>query len=212
MVLGSEQLSPSLKLAGMIAPVAIYFVLLGLLNSRRRPQLLSARRDFALLVLAMSPLFAFPALAWIGFSSLHVLALGAVIATAIAVLSPRGHGWVIYNISRAQACRAIERALRVLDLPYSRTADGFELSDGSVLEVNSFALLRNVSIRLRSGSEKLAADVETELERTVSGIRAEASPMAVAMLLVASGMLVAPLALMAHRAGEIVRLLTDLLP
>ncbi len=49
------------------------------------------------------------------------------------------------------------------------------------------------------------------LELSLQTVSAETSPSAVALLLVATAMLLAPLTLMANHAGEIVRILTDLL-
>lgn len=41
-MIGSEQLSLSVQAAVVLTPVAVYFLLLGLLNSQPRPQLISA--------------------------------------------------------------------------------------------------------------------------------------------------------------------------
>ncbi|MGB2822184.1 MAG: hypothetical protein WBF17_14465, partial [Phycisphaerae bacterium] len=59
-------LGVSLRIATVVVPVALYFLVLGLLNSRPRPQLLRGRRDFALLIVALSPLFVLPVLHWAG--------------------------------------------------------------------------------------------------------------------------------------------------
>ena len=37
----------SMRIVTVVMPVAVYFLILGLLNSRRHPQLLTGRRDFA---------------------------------------------------------------------------------------------------------------------------------------------------------------------
>ena len=61
MILGSADLGSTVRVATVVVPVAVYFLILGLLNSRRRPQMLSGRLDFALMITALSPLFLVPA-------------------------------------------------------------------------------------------------------------------------------------------------------
>jgi len=213
MVLGSEYLGPSLRIATVVVPVAIYFLVLGLLNSRQHPQLLSGRRDFALMIASLCPLFMVPALEFAGCSPLALAAVAAVLGGAIAVLAPRGANWVIYNLPSSQAKTAVAQTLQAMGLEFSRCEGGFDLArQGAFVHLSGFSLLRNVSIRLGGGGEDLARRFEAELSRTLSGLSAETSPMAVALLLVATAMLVAPLTLVAHRVPEIVRILTDLLP
>ena len=95
---------------------------------------------------------------------------------------------------------------------FTPTRHGFEIPAGGSVDLSAFRMLRNVTVRLRGGDEMLARRFEAGLERELSAVRVEAAPMAVAMLLVAVAMMVTPLTLVAHRADEIVRLLTDLLP
>jgi len=211
-MLGSEYLDIWARVATVVVPVAIYFLVLGLLNSRRHPQLLTGRRDFALLIAALSPLFALPALSLIGVSLPSVVGVVAAVAAGILLLAPKGGSWVVYNIPPDQARRAIDSALDQAGMPHSPAGRGFRLHGGNgFVQVSDFPLLRNVSIRLRGADEQLARRFEERLGRIVAGLEAETSPMAVALLLVATAMLVAPLSMVAHRAGEIVRLLTDLL-
>ena len=53
-MLGLEQYGLPLQVAAVVIPAAVYFLLLGLLNSQRTPQLLRSRTDFILLILAFS--------------------------------------------------------------------------------------------------------------------------------------------------------------
>jgi len=212
-MLGSEQLTAGVRIATAVVPIGMYFLILGLLNTRRRPQLLTGRRDFILLIAALGPLFILPVLVYFAAPPGPVLLGVAVLCAGIWALAPRGRTWVIYNISEAEAGRSVERALTTLRLEFRRRENGFDLVHrGATLQIGSFTLLRNVSLRLRGGGDRLARQFERELSRAISDVRVEAGPMAVAMLLVAAAMLVVPLTLVAHRAGEIVRLLTDLLP
>jgi asparagine N-glycosylation enzyme membrane subunit Stt3 len=182
------ELSVSLRIATVVVPVALYFLILGLLNSRRRPQLLRGRRDFALLIVALSPLFVLPVLHWSGGS------------------------WVIYNVTPSQAVRAVGDALRAAGLDSSGRDGAFDLTGrAATVQVSPFPLLRNVSIRMTGTDRRASGRFEAALARQLGGISAETTPMAMALLLVAAAMLVAPLAMVAPRAGEIVRILTGML-
>jgi len=214
MVLGVEQLSITIRIATVVVPVAVYFLILGLLNSRRHPQLLSGRQDFAVLLVAMSPLVVLPVLSIVGPSLPAVLCIVGALAAGIFLLAPRTGNWVIYNIPADGALRAVEQALRSLGMKAHQQQDGLIRipQEDATIQIGGFRLLRNVSIRLRGGSDGLADRFDKALASVLGGVRAETSPTAVALLLVATAMLVAPLALMARHAPEIVRLLTDLLP
>jgi len=92
MILSTGQLSASLRVAAVVVPVAVYFLVLGLLNSRRHPQLLRARRDFLLLIAALCPLFVLPVLEWSAgsWAAPAVLAAAAGGAGGCDGSSPRG--------------------------------------------------------------------------------------------------------------------------
>ena len=211
MVLASEQLDVSLRIAAVTAPVAIYFLVLGLLNSRRTPQVLTGRQDFILMIAALLPAILLPGLEWAGLSLGWSVGVTAVLVAAIALVAPRGPNWVVYNLPLDQARDAVAETLRAMDLSFTRTEEGFSIDQPAAkVRLGGFALLRNVSIRLE-GDHDLARRFETQFARTLGASSAQTTPMAMALLLVATGMLVTPLALLAHRVPEIVRILTDLL-
>jgi hypothetical protein len=84
---------------------------------------------------------------------------------------------------------------------------------GASIHVNHFALLRNVSVRIEDATAQQARAIESQLHRDICRLEPEPHSMAVAMLLVATGMLVAPMTFMAHHGvPRLVRLLTDLMP
>jgi len=206
------ELSVSLRIATVVVPVALYFLILGLLNSRRRPQLLRGRRDFALLIVALCPLFVLPVLHWSGGSWLALAAAGAAAGGVFALLSPPADSWVVYNVTPAQAVQAVGDALRAAGLDFSGRDGAFDLTGGAAtVQVSPFPLLRNVSIRMTGADRRASGRFEAALARQLGGISAETTPMAMALLLVAAAMLVAPLAMVAPRAGEIVRILTGML-
>lgn len=212
MTLGMENAGLSMRFATVVAPVAVYFLILGLLNSRRHPQVLTGRRDFALLVLALSPLLALPIINYLDSTFSAVVAMAAALGAAIWLLAPRGKTWVIYNMSIRESRRAVEAALDDIGEAFSQ--DGATLRLGrsdATIQFSQFPLLRNMTVRLIDGSEDLSRRFEEGLSRRVAAVTAQTSPMAVALLLVATAMIIVPLAMVAQRAPQIVRLLTDLL-
>lgn len=209
MLIGSNIIGP-MEIAAVVAPVAIYFLVLGLLNSRPHPQLLSGRMDFAILTVALSPLLLLPLTGWLGVSAGALAAVACVLGGAALLLAPRGRNWVVYNVHASEARSAVAGALRKLGLEF-RDAEGGYAMDGASVKVGAFAPLRNATIRLLGGDRKLARRFEKALGEVLRSYEVQTSPMAVSLLLVATAMLVAPLALMAHRVPDIVRLLTDLI-
>lgn len=200
------------EVAAVVAPVALYFLVLGLVNSRPNPQLLSGRLDFAILTIAICPLFVLPLLGYFGVSALSLAATAAILAVGAAVLAPRGRMWVIYNMQAEQARRAVASALRRMGVAFEARPDGCALPDIQArVQVGGFSPLRNVTIRLHGADKALAGRFEQALGQVLRSHEAQTSPMAVSLLLIATAMLVAPLAMMAHRVPEVVRLLTGLL-
>jgi len=211
-MLGLEQMTFQLRLAAMVLPVAVYFLLLGLLNSRRHPQMLTARQDFVLLMAAMSPVLLVPALGMLQGVLAAIVVAAVVVALGAMILTDRRRGeWVIYNLPQDQARRVIDRTLARLGIDSREIPTGLELtSEKASLEIRPFPLLRNVSIRVRGGNSDLAARLGNEIGRSLCGVQSQTTPMAMGLLIVATGMMVAPLAMVVHRAPELVRLITDL--
>jgi len=212
MILSTVQSGVPLQIAAVVAPVSLYFLVLGLLNTRSRPQMLRARLDFAMLVVALSPLVVCPLLAWAGQSCLAVAAAGAVGVAAVWLLSPARANWVIYNITPAEADDAVGEALRRGGLTFQRRrGERLFILPGGQVELGSFPLLRNVTVRMTGCDWRTVHIFEQALAGRMELLSAQTTPMAMAMLLVATTMLVAPLAMVAPRAVEIVRILTGLL-
>ena len=199
------------SLITVVMAVAVYFLILGLLNSRKTPQLLTGPED-SLLLIGSVCLLAVPLLlgrlGTVGL--LAAVGLTATGAITYLVLS-RPRVWVVYNLRAALADAFVEDVLSSMGRSFSRNGHQFVLFDGTRIEVSCFALLRSVSIRMYGGDEGLRRQFGQLLIKATAKFTAETSPSAMALLLVATAMLIAPLMLAAHRAGEIVRLLSDLL-
>ncbi|MDY7011698.1 MAG: hypothetical protein SVV80_13255 [Planctomycetota bacterium] len=213
-MLGSEQMSLAVQVAAIVAPVAIYFLLLGLLNSQPNPQMLSARSDFILLNAAFAPVFCVPVLNYFGASVWTApVVIGAMLILALVLAPRRASNWVVYNITLPVALRAAERAL-------STMGESFERRDRSlllkrkylVLKFSSMPLLRNVSISVEGNdATDFGKKFEGLLAAQLAGVSTVATPMAVTFLLIATTMLITPVGLLADRMPEMVRIITDLI-
>jgi nitrate reductase NapE component len=197
----------------VVIPAAVYFMLLGLVNSRPNPQLVSGRTDFIVLNAAFFPLAAICVLNVLGASVWMLLAVAGALAAAVALTAPARTGnWVIYNVALPEALRAAERALRGMGEPFDRQGRRLVLRNRNLaLRFSSVPLLRNVAISTDGDVLKqVCRDFEYAFGAQLAGIRAAPTTMAVTFLLLASALLVAPLGLLANRMPEMVRLLTDL--
>jgi len=204
-------MSFGVRITAVVVPVAVYFLVLGLLNSRRHPQLLSGRQDFSLLMSALGPIFVLLVVNYTGVSLWSVLGSTAAVAAAVALLAPRRRCWVIYNMPSDEAVDMITKVLRTAGLDPRRIGAGLRIRDDAFIEVGGFGFLRNVSVRLHGGDEDLAGRIGTGLSKHLKSVSAETSPAATAMLLVATAMLVLPLTFAAQHVPEMVRILTDLI-
>ena len=212
-MIASDYFGTQMHLATVVAPVAAYFLILGLLNSRKHPQLITGRQDIVLLAVALSPALILPLADCLGGAALAMLA-AALAALAVGALArgTSGGSYVVYNLTHKQAQQALERALSRMGIRSDCQGRRINLPDhDAYLEVSSFALLRNVSIRMRQGNPQLCRRLAAQLGDVLGGIEAQTSSMAVGLLIVATALLLTPLVTVVHRAPEIVRILTDLL-
>ena len=213
-MLGSEQMSLAIQVAAVVAPVAIYFLLLGLLNSQPNPQMLSARSDFILLNAAFAPVFCVPVLNYFGMSAWATPAvIGMMLAGAVLLAPRRASNWVVYNITLPAALRAAERALTAMGESFDRRDRSLLLRGKNFsLKFSAMPLLRNVSISVEGAdTTDFGKKFESLLVAQLTGIPAVATPMAVTFLLIATAMLITPLGLLADRMPEMVRIITDLI-
>ena len=196
-------MSIAVHIALVTVPVAAYFLVLGLLNSRSTPRLLTARQDFALLVGSLAPLLMLPAQRLVGSNPWGWIGiLGGGIAFAV-LLAPRPGRWVVYNISPRQA-------RRLLDTSIERALPSQPAGWEQRVRIRDFALLRNVTIEVDGLDPSAQQALHRALGEQLEATEALPHPMAAAMLLVAVFMLCAPLAMVAREAPQIVRLITSL--
>jgi hypothetical protein len=208
---GSEQMVIPFRMALIVIPVGVYFFILGWLNSRPTPQILSARCDWVLLVLAITPLGLSPMLEYAGMTPQTLLPSAVLVLAVTVLLMPRGGSWVAYNLSGGQVRRLLEGVLQELGEHPDLERQTANLSSGGQLKWAFFPLLRNVSLRLTGVDEAFQERFERELLRQAGCFRAETTPMAISLMLIAAAMMVIPLTLVAPHADEMVRMLSDML-
>lgn len=198
------------QVATVVIPVAGYFLVLGLLNTRKTPQLLTGQMDFALLMAALGPGFIFPVLVRSGLSSVVSLLIASAVVVALWFIGRSKKHWVIYNISDELAREIIAQAFAESAITGRWQGDSYELEGSdAVVRTSGFPMLRNVSVRMEGGDEKLAGQFQVNLEASLAATQTEPQPMAVALLMVATLMLIVPLGMLAPDVPEIVRLVAD---
>ncbi len=212
-MLGTWQLELSLQITLVVIPVAVYFLVLGLLNSQRRPQLLSGRTDFALLIASLSPLAAVPLLGWLGANLFVVIVVLLASVGIIALLAPRRYeAWAVYNLGLDALSSRVERALSRAGFDACRQGAGWLVDGSSYLRVSAFPILQSVSLTLEDADparREAWRRFEAELARELGQVETEATPMAVSFVLASTVLIVGPLILLGDRMPEMVRLLSD---
>ncbi|HSW45061.1 MAG TPA: hypothetical protein VLM89_05775 [Phycisphaerae bacterium] len=139
-----------LKVIVALAPLSLYFLLLGLVSSRARPHLVSARADFAILAMVFIPVIGLPLVAMIGRGQHHIVTgvVVVLLATFFALLPRRDRSWVLYNCSPSQGRRLLLQAARRLRWQVTRHDDDSLEIRSAQLRITHAALpwLRNVTL------------------------------------------------------------------
>ncbi len=216
---GAEEVILLLKVVLLAAPPAMYFVVLGLLNSRATPHLVNARTDFLLLTAAVGPvlLAPVPAVVRSGYGWALLLA-AATLALALGALLPRRDGgWVIYNLSGARARALIERCLRELRWPYDVRDGIIEVPERTLhIRLSVLPVLRNVTCHLVFGHRHNRSGTAEALRRqlAVALARQEQLPSLAASCLVLVGisLLMLPLWMMTRHCDAVAEVFSRLLP
>ena len=192
----------ALHLSIALGPLAIYFLVLGLLNLAPRPFVTTGARDWAALGLAVSGLVVvgpmelfFPenAAASLGvFAWVLLLALYGLLVLLVCLLSrPR---LVIYNINTDELRQVLQKSLGSLDEGARWAGDNLLLPNlGVQAHLEPFAALRNVQV-VASGPRQNYAGwrrFELHLAWTLRQYRAASNPYGFTQLLFAGVMLVA---------------------
>jgi len=204
----------SLLVVGLVAPIAIYFLLLGLVNSHARPCLVSSRSDFISLTIVMAPLLIAPMPALANRSLWWLLALEVLLAgwAFFAMLPGRWDGWVIYNISGRRCRAAVEAALRDLGWGGSWKGDVWRGEIGE-LALSSIPLLRNVTLhtgRLSRRSAERLAELDRALQHRLMRIEQLPSTAGACLLVLGVALLAMPIWMMGRHIQDVVEAVVHL--
>lgn len=158
-----------------VAPVALYFLFLGLVNSHATPCRISSRSDFVALTSVMAPLLFWPVPAMAASHYWWVIALEVLAATwaFLRLLPDRDAGWVVYNISEGCWRSAWEAAARSAGVDGAWDGKRWLALDGThVMTYHSLSVLRNISVEVKNPrlfsqdrGQKLAARLDAQFQR-----------------------------------------------
>jgi len=183
----------TLHTALALGPLAVYLLVLGVLNLSRRPVLTTGGRDLFAVGLALSgfivigPLDLFmPAAAaqrlgpwiWPPLVGLYLLILTLI----VLVSRPR---LVIYNLAPAELRTILEGMLQRLGLEHSWAGDSLSIPFwGIELHVASFPVMRNVSLVATGSTQNLHgwSHLRQELHRELAGAELPPNPIGLTLL------------------------------
>ena len=146
-----EQVVFLLQVIVNLAPIAVYVLVLGLVNSQAHPVLVNARSDFQILTLVFVPLLVWPMPFLVQTGLWWVLVVGVVVVASgfRHLLPPRASGWVLYNVSEADGLAFVRDAIQARGWTTRRAGRSIDIPTAGIrLELASFGLLRNVTLRV----------------------------------------------------------------
>jgi hypothetical protein len=202
----------TLKVIGTVAPIAAYFLTLGVVNSQASPKIISSRWDFIILTGIFLPALFWP-LASLE-SSIGWKAVVALILPGIAVLRamlphPWKH-WVIYNADRQRAAESVRRALVGLGWTFRQedeTVFAVPALDMKV-EVTGLAPLNAVNLHIRtdaqSGEQVQAALLIAAVEASLRRYQLLPTTAGLFLVLIGAGLMIVPLWMMTRHMHDIV--------
>lgn len=199
MLAGNYQVVDVLMLVGSTAPVALYFLVLGLVNSHRRPYLISSRADFIALTSVLVPvlLWPVPTLARAGLMWLLLVGLALAAVLFVWMLVTAGEGFVIYNVSEGRCVRLLEESLRRLGLTGRWRGRTWRADSGNVtIHLRGFSLLRNVTLHIDVQAGDHAHTVRrlgAELDRRLASVAQLPSTMGACLVTIGIALMILPM-------------------
>jgi len=210
------------RLAIALVPLAAYALVLGLVNLRRRPMLVSGGCDLSALGVALSglmfvgPIELFrPEAATAELGNLVWLALLAFYGTLVLLVAlisrPR---LVIYNVSLEELHPVLAEAVTKLD-PESRWAGNHVSLPrlGVQLHLDSLDIMRNVSLAASGGRQSIDGwrRLARELAASLRPVRVKANPRAAGFLLVSVALLAISVSQMLRHPAELAQGVREIL-
>jgi hypothetical protein len=213
-----EQAVFFLRVVINIAPVAVYFLALGLVNTQARPRLVSGRSDFIALTLVFIPVLVWPVPILIASGLWWVVLAGLCIGGAVfwAMLPERMSNWVVYNITERRCRRLLKDALARMGLAASEDPLGLVVESRNLrVDLNGFGLLNNVSVYLRPIQGELdeawLLRLRAEFDEQLGTMSLLPSPTGACLVMLGVGLLIVPLWMMSRHMDAIVEIVSRLL-
>jgi hypothetical protein len=211
-----------LRLAIALVPLAAYFLLLALVNMRRRPFVTTGGCDLAALGGALSgmmlvgPIELFrPEAASTDYGGyvwlFMVVFYWLCVWLAVLVARPR---LVVYNISAEELRPVLAEAAREVD-PQARWAgDSLALPTlGVALHMESFDIMRHASIKSSGGKQNLAGwkRLSAELRNQLATLRVGRNPRALGFTLAAIGLITLSIVHMLNGPDQVAEAVQEML-
>ena len=164
-----------LQLSLTLGPLAIYFLGLGLVNSRAHPCVVNARGDFLVLSIAVFPVIIWPVIVLVELGQLWFAAGVVFVLSGLFywMLPGRDAGWVIYNIDPGLCKRVLEEACGKLGWTVEESNNELHIKPvGLLISFSTLPWLRNVTLgvckssggRLGSAHKQFGQALHNELE------------------------------------------------
>ncbi len=188
-----------------VGPLAVYLLLLGVLNSLRRPFITTGTRDLYVLGLGLSGFFVIGPLSLFmpesaarifgGYLIWTLLLIFYSLCLTLCVLLARPR-LVIYNITLDQLRPLLNNLIHRLDLEYHWAGESLALPGlGIQLQLDRFPLTRNVSLVATAAPQSFGGwrRLEAELVEELRTVEVKPNPIGLLMVLASSAALVGSL-------------------
>jgi hypothetical protein len=216
MLIGDYQVVDVLLLVGNVAPIALYFLALGLVNSHSRPYLISRRADFIALTSVLVPVLLWPVPGFVqaGYWWALLIAGGLAGAMFTWMLPKSGDGFVIYNIAESRCERLLDDSLTATGLSGSWEGKTWRSECGSIaIHIRGFALLRNVTLHVeKTGprADRLFQTVAAQLQHRLSNVAQLPSTMGAGLVLVGLALMILPMWTVSRHIDDLVDAMSHL--
>jgi len=208
MLFGSYQVVDVLLLVGNVAPVALYFLALGLVNSHSRPYLISRRADFVALTIVLVPVIFWPLPRFIQSGAWWpLIPSGCLLAGLFFWMLPRaGDGFVVYNIAEAKFTRALEGSLAAIGRSGAWEGKTWRSDCGRLtLHVRGFAVLRNVTLHVEGAdAEAFCCELGGELNYRLASIAQLPSSTGAGLVLIGLALMILPMWTVSRHIDDLV--------
>ena len=216
MMAGPYPVVDVLLLVGSVAPIALYFLFLGLVNSHARPYLTTSRSDFISLTVFLMPVLMWPIPVFAQSGMWWLLATGVFLAGLVffwMLPSPRD-GLVMYNISEARCTKLLKDAIHHLGWAGRWNDQNWQAEHGQMtIVVRGFALLRNATIHIESNSqdsdEKIAA-LQAELNDRLQAVSQLPSTMGTCLVVIGVALMIIPIWMVNRHIDDLVDAMSHL--